>query len=128
MAGATTNPDFDALGVGIPAWDEAAFGESPSQESESSSSSSSWELTSKDGFSVEMGMGADVDMGLQFPSVGVDTIGDGNAVPTEEEFWRGILEVVQSTPKVVGSLFLRYRPPRLYPNSLHPRWVRSLFR
>jgi len=54
---------------------------------------------------MEMGMGADVDMGLQFPSVDVDTIGDGSGIPTEAEFLRAILEVVQSTPKVVRSLF-----------------------
>ena len=105
MAGETTNPDFDALGVHIPAWDEATFRESPSQESESLSSSSSWELTSEEVSSMEIAMGAYVDMGLQFPSVDVDTIGDGSGIPTEDEFLRAILEVVQSTPKVVRPLF-----------------------
>jgi len=105
MAGETTNPDFDALGVGIPTWDETAFRESPSQGSESSSSSSSWELASRELASMEMAMGADIDMGLQFPSVDVDTIGDGSGLPTGEEFLRAILEVAQSTPKVVRPLF-----------------------
>ena len=105
MAGETTSPDFDAIGVKIPAWDAETFGESPSQESESSSSSSSWELTSTDGPSMEIGMGADVDMGLQFPTVDVDTVGNGSGIPTEDEFLRAILEVVQSTPKVVRPMF-----------------------
>lgn len=103
MAGEPTNPDFvSSLNVDIPAWNEAVFGESPSQES--MSSSSSWELTVREEPPAEMnmGMGMDIDMRLQFPSVSVDAIGDGTTMPTEDEFLRAIMEAVQSSPKMVG--------------------------
>jgi hypothetical protein len=101
MASEPTNPDFiSSLNVDIPAWNEAVFGESPSQES--TSSSSSWELTVKESPPVEMGTGMDIDMRLQFPSVSVDAIGDGTSMPTEDEFLRAIMEAVQSSPKMVG--------------------------
>ena len=50
-----------------------------------------------------MGAGT-VNMQLQFPSVKVDTIGDGTGIPTEDEFLRAAMEAAQSTPRTVGPL------------------------
>lgn len=87
--------------IDVPAWNEAVFGEVPSQEP-TPSSSLSWEVTSNEGSSMERGMGA--DMQLQFPSVKVDTIGDGTGIPTEDEFLWAAMEAAQSTPRTVGPL------------------------
>ena len=99
----SSNFDFGAsFDVDISAWNEAVFGESPSQESTSSSSSAFWELTSKE----EPPMGVDTsvctDMQFQFPSVDLGAIGDGNRVPTEDEFLKAVMGAVQSTPKRVS--------------------------
>ena len=50
---------------------------------------------------MEMGMGADIDVDLQFPTVNVDAIENGNGIPTEDEFLRAVMGVVQSSPKMV---------------------------
>jgi len=57
-----------------------------------------------------LGMGTGIDMQLQFPTVKVDTIGDGTGIiPSEDEFLRAIMEAVQSSPRIVSSLsFLLY--------------------
>jgi hypothetical protein len=100
--------DFDAIfGVDVPAWNEAVFGEPPSQESTPSSSTSFWEFMSKEEPSVEtsapgVGTGVHTDIQFQFPSVNTDTIGDGNGLLTEDEFLRAVMETVQSTPKRVS--------------------------
>ena len=105
MIDKATNPDFDgSLDVDIPAWNEAVFGELSSQGSTPSSSSSSWESTSKEGPSTEMGAGADIDMGVRFPSVGVDATGGWVGMPTQEEFLRAIVEAAQSSPKTVSPI------------------------
>ena len=114
IANESAVPDFDASfdDVDIPAWNEAVFGESPSQGS--TSSSSSWEETSKEDPSMEaLGMGAGIDMQLQFPTVKVDAIGDGTGIiPAEDEFLRAIMEAMQSNPRIVSSLsFLLYVLP-----------------
>ena len=115
IANESVVPDFDASfdDVDIPAWNEAVFGESPSQGS-TSSSSSSWEETSKEDPSMEaLGMGAGIDMQLQFPTVKVDAVGDGTGIiPAEDEFLRAIMEAMQSSPRIVSSLsFLLYVLP-----------------
>ena len=94
--------DFDStFDIDIPVWNEAAFGESLSQES--TPSTSSWDVTSGEGPSTETGTGTGIDMELQFPSVCVDAIGDGTGMPTDEEFLRVIIEAAQSrSPKTVG--------------------------
>jgi len=102
MTSEPANVDFDgSLDVDISAWNEAVFGESPSQES---TPSSSWELMSKEGPSMEMGTDVGIDMQLQFPSIDMGAIGEGiGMMPTEDEFMRAIMEVAQSTPKAVSS-------------------------
>lgn len=96
------NLDFDnSLDVDISSWNEAVFGESPSQESTPSSSSSPWELASEGGPSTATDVGTSVDMRLQFPSVW----GDGISMPTEDEFLRAVMEAVQSSPKPVSPIF-----------------------
>lgn len=103
MENKPATPGFGgSVNVDIPAWNEAVFGESPSQES--TSSSSSWELTAGEGPSAEMGVGTNVDMDLQFPSISVDAIGSGTDMPTEDEFLRAMMGVVQSSPKAVGPI------------------------
>lgn len=103
MANESTVSDFDAsFDVDIPAWNEAVFGESLSQEP-TPSSSSSWEVTSEEGPSMVTGMGTGiVDVQLQFPSVKVDEIGDRTSMPTEDEFLRVVIEAAQSTPRTVS--------------------------
>ena len=93
------NGSFD---VDISAWDEAVFGESPSQESTSSSSSSSWDLTSKEEPRMGVGAGIGTDMQFQFPSVNAGAIGDRDGLPTEDEFLKAVVSTVQSTPKRVS--------------------------
>jgi len=106
VANESSVPDFDAsFDVDIPAWNEAVFGESPSQQS-TSSSSSSWEEMSQGEPSMETSMGTGIDMQLQFPTVKVDVIGDGTGMPTEDEFLRAIMEAVHSSPRTVSSLSL----------------------
>jgi len=103
MANEPVVPDFDSsFNVDLSVWNEAVFGQSPSQESTSSTSTSSWDFTSKEGPSMEVDMGMGVDMQLQFPSVSVDAIGDGTGMPTDEEFLRAIIEAAQSSPKTVS--------------------------
>jgi len=53
---------------------------------------------------MQMGMATGFGMDLQFPSVGVDTVGDGTGLPTEDEFMRAILRAAQSSPKVVSPM------------------------
>jgi len=105
MASEPANPDFDgSFDVDISAWNEAVFGQSPSQESTSSTSTSSWESTSKEGTSMETGTGMGIDMQLQFPIVSVDAIEDGTGAPTEDEFLRVVVEAAQSSPKTVSPI------------------------
>lgn len=99
VANESVIPVFDvSFDVDIPAWNEAVFGESPSQES-ISSSLSSWEEPLMD-----IGTGIGIDMQLQFPTVKVDTIGDGTGMPSEDEFFKAIVEAVQSSPRAVSPL------------------------
>ena len=104
-------PDFDVcFDADIPAWNEAVFGESPSQGS-TSSSPSSWEETYMEELSMETGMmGTDIDMQLQFPTVKVDAIGDGTGMLAEDEFLRAIMEAVQSSPRTVSTSSLSFCP------------------
>lgn len=124
MANESTVLGLDAsFDVDVPAWDEVVFGEGPSQEP-TPSSSLSWEVTSNEGFSMERGVDANtVDMDLQFPSVKVDTIGDGAGIPTEDEFLRAAMEAAQSTPRAVGPLPYFISQP--IPALIH--FVRSIF-
>jgi hypothetical protein len=105
MANESTLLGFDAsFDINVPTWNEATFEEGPSQEP-TPSSSLSWEATSNEGSSMERGMGmGTVDMQLQFPSVKVDTIGDGTGIPTEDEFLWAAMEAAQSTPRTVRLL------------------------
>jgi hypothetical protein len=104
VANESAVPDFDAFfDADIPTWDETVFGESYSRGS-TSSSLSSWDGAFREESPMNMDMGADIDMQLQFPTVKVDAIGDGIGMPTDDEFLRVIMEAAQSSPKTVSPL------------------------
>lgn len=60
---------------------------------------------------MEMSMGADVDMGLQFPSASVDVIGEESGIPTGDDFVKMLMEAIQSSPKEVSRISCVTVPP-----------------
>jgi hypothetical protein len=99
--------------VDIAAWNEAVFGESPSQGSTtpSSSTSSLWEFLAKEE-SVMTGIAADMGTGVQFqfPNVNANMVGNGIDVPAGDEFMEAMMKAVQSTPERVSRVPWTYLP------------------